>query len=61
MSHEEQPGLEQQVAVDRDEVRTRIRLAQDIVLAMGEQEIAQRVVEHEISGENLAVLFRSAN
>lgn len=45
--YEKQPGLDQQVVVGRDEVRSRTRLAQDIVLAMGEQEIAQRVVEHE--------------
>ncbi|KAA0022558.1 TIGR02391 family protein [Antrihabitans cavernicola] len=46
-TYQEQPGLDSQVRERIDEVRTRTKLAHDVVVAMGEKEIAARVVEHE--------------
>jgi hypothetical protein len=41
------PGLASQVDALIDEVRTRTKLAHDVVTAMGEMGLAARVVEHE--------------
>jgi hypothetical protein len=43
----EQPGLDSQVDAGIDVVRTRTKLAHDVILAMGEEGLAARVVEHE--------------
>lgn len=40
-------GLAPRVDAGVDEVRTRVRFARDIVVAMGESELAERIVEHE--------------
>lgn len=45
--YQEQPSLDSQVVERVDEVRTRTKLAHDVIAAMGEKEIAARVVEHE--------------
>ena len=45
--YQENDGLASRVDAGLDEVRTRARLARDIVIAMGEPELAERVVEHE--------------
>lgn len=45
--YHEQPGLDTQVRGRIDEVRARTKLAHDVVKAMGEKELAARVVEHE--------------
>lgn len=42
----EQPGLASQVDAVIDEVRTRTKLARDVVAAMGEKNLAAKVVEH---------------
>lgn len=41
------PALEQQVKEGIDEVRKRTRLAHDVIVAIGENELAAKVVEHE--------------
>jgi hypothetical protein len=41
------PALEQQVKEGIDEVRKRTRLADDVIVAIGENELAAKVVEHE--------------
>ena len=43
----EQPGLASQVNTLIDQVRTRTKLAHDVIAAMGEEELAAKVVEHE--------------
>lgn len=45
--YQEEPGLDGQVAEIVDEVRARTKLAHDVIAAMGESEIAAKVVEHE--------------
>jgi hypothetical protein len=45
--YHEQPGLAKTVDEMRDRVRTRTKLAHDVIAAMGEGPIAERVVEHE--------------
>jgi uncharacterized protein Ymh len=45
--HQEQPGLARQVDALIDEVRTRTKLAHDVIAAMGEEDLATKVVEHE--------------
>jgi hypothetical protein len=45
--YQEQPGLDSQVEEGIDEVRKRTRFAHDLIAAMGENEIAAKVVEHE--------------
>lgn len=45
--YQEQDGLASQVAILLDEVRMRTKLAHDVILAMGEEALAARVVEHE--------------
>jgi hypothetical protein len=42
-----QPGLAKKVDTMNDEVRARTKLAHDVIAAMGEGHIAERVVEHE--------------
>lgn len=42
----ESPGLAAQVDALKDEVRTRTKLAHDVIAAMGETQLAARVVEH---------------
>jgi hypothetical protein len=46
-AHQEQPGLGPQVNGLIDEVRTRTKLAHDVIAAMGEEDLAAKVVEHE--------------
>jgi hypothetical protein len=43
----EQPGLDSKVSKDRDNVRARTKLAHDVIAAMGEEDLAAKVVEHE--------------
>lgn len=43
----EEPGLASQVDALIDEVRTRTKLAHDVIIAMDEDELAAKVVEHE--------------
>lgn len=43
----ESPGLAVQVDNGIDEVRTRTKLAHDVIQAMGEQELAAKAAEHE--------------
>ena len=43
----EDPSLDAQVKVEIDEVRARTKLAHDLIAAMGEADLAARVVEHE--------------
>jgi hypothetical protein len=43
----ENPALEHEVNEGIDEVRTRTRFARDVIAAMGENELATKVVEHE--------------
>jgi hypothetical protein len=43
----ENPSLASQVDTLIDEVRTRTKLAHDVIEAMGEEDLAARVVEHE--------------
>lgn len=45
--NQENPRLDGQVRSSIDHVRARARLARDIILAMGESSIAERVQEHE--------------
>jgi hypothetical protein len=45
--YQKQPGLDSQVEAGIDEVRARTRFAHDLIAAMGEHEIATKVVEHE--------------
>jgi hypothetical protein len=45
--YQEQPGLDSEVKEGIDEDRARTRFAQDVIAAMGENEIAAKVVEHE--------------
>ena len=45
--HGEEPGLASEVDELIDEVRTRTKLAHDVITAMGEEELAAKVVEHE--------------
>lgn len=45
--YQERPEVRPQVDELIDEVRTRVRLARDVVLAMDEPAIAERIVEHE--------------
>jgi hypothetical protein len=44
--YREQPELDSQVREGIDEVRTRTKLAHDVIAAMGENELAAKVVEH---------------
>lgn len=44
---DEHPGLASQVDTLIDEVRTRTKLAHNVIAAMGEEELAAKVVEHE--------------
>ncbi|MCG5462886.1 TIGR02391 family protein [Micromonospora sp. MED01] len=44
---EENPALDSQVDSLIDEVRSRTRLARDVIVAMGEVQLAAKVVEHE--------------
>jgi hypothetical protein len=46
-SYQEHPELASQVEARIDEVRTRTKLAHDVIAAMGEEDLASRVVEHE--------------
>jgi hypothetical protein len=46
-AHNEEPGLASQVDALIDEVRTRTKLAHDVITAIGEEELAAKVVEHE--------------
>jgi len=43
----ENPALDRQVKNDIDEVRIRTRFARDVIAAMGEENLAAKVVEHE--------------
>ena len=43
----ESPGLAAEVDKGIDEVRARTKLAHDVIAAMGEEELAAKVVEHE--------------
>lgn len=43
----ETPGLAAKVDAGIDEVRTRTKFAHDVITAMGEEELAAKVVEHE--------------
>jgi hypothetical protein len=43
----ESPGLAAEVDKEIDKVRTRTKLAHDVIVAMGEEELAAKVVEHE--------------
>lgn len=45
--YQEQPQLASQVDTLTDEVRTRTKFAHDVITAMGERELAAKVVEHE--------------
>jgi hypothetical protein len=45
--YQENPRLDSQVANLIDQVRTRTRLARDIIAAMGEPDLAAKLVEHE--------------
>ncbi|WP_283134597.1 TIGR02391 family protein [Rhizohabitans arisaemae] len=45
--YQEQPELASQVDALIDEVRTRTKLAHDVITVMGEKELAAKVVEHE--------------
>jgi uncharacterized protein Ymh len=45
--YEEQPGLDHEVAGLIDEVRRRAKLARDVIDAMGETDLASKVVENE--------------
>lgn len=45
--YDEDPTLDRQVANGRDKVRTRTRLARDIVAAMPDPEIATKIREHD--------------
>ncbi len=45
--YQENPGLDLLVRQQIDEVRQRTKLAHDIIAAMGEEKLAERVVEHE--------------
>lgn len=45
--YREQPGLAPQVDTLIDEVRTRTKLAQGVVAAMGEDSLAAKIAEHE--------------
>lgn len=45
--YQEHPELASQVDELIDEVRTRAKLAHDVIAAMGEEDLAARVVEHE--------------
>jgi hypothetical protein len=45
--YQEQPGLAAQVDALIDEVRTRTKLAHDVITVMGEEDLAVKVVEHE--------------
>lgn len=45
--YQQNNGLASRVDADLDAVRTRVRFARDIVVAMGELELAERIVEHE--------------
>jgi Protein of unknown function (Hypoth_ymh) len=45
--YQEDPGLDSQVEKGIDEVRARIRFARNVVAAMGEDDLAEKVVEHE--------------
>lgn len=44
---QEQPGLDPELKTLKDEVRARVRLARDVIVAMGEKELAANVVEYE--------------
>jgi hypothetical protein len=44
--YQDQPGLDNQVKEGIDEVRTRTKFAHDMIAAMGENELAKKVVEH---------------
>ena len=45
--YQKQPGLAPQVDGLIDEVRTRTKLAHDVITVMGEEDLAAKVVEHE--------------
>jgi hypothetical protein len=45
--HQEQAGLASQVGALIDEVRKRTKLAHDVITAMGEEDLAAKIVEHE--------------
>lgn len=45
--YQEHPALDSQVTEGIDEVRTRTRVARAVIEAMGEKELAAKVVEHE--------------
>ena len=45
--HVEEPGLASQVDALIDDVRKRTKLAHDVIVAMGEEDLAAKVVEHE--------------
>lgn len=44
--YQEQPGLDSQLSARIDEVRARTKLAHDVIAAMGEDDLAFRVVEN---------------
>lgn len=46
-NYQEQPALAQEVDALIDEVRRRTKLAHDVIAAMGEKDLAAKVVEHE--------------
>lgn len=45
--YQEQPGLAPQVDALIDEVRARTKLAHDVVVMMGKEDLAAKIVEHE--------------
>ncbi len=56
--YQEHPELRPKVDALIDEVRTRTRLAHDVVVAMGETSIAGRIVEHEEACTEAAIPSR---